>query len=55
MLITGQGIGYEKGLDENLLLREIETLLREPIRREVVAGFDVDRRGDLPARREEVL
>jgi ATP-dependent RNA helicase RhlE len=30
-------------IDENLLLREIETLLREPIRREVVAGFDVDR------------
>ena len=30
-------------IDENLLLREIETLLREPIRREVVPGFDVDR------------
>ena len=30
-------------IDENLLLREIETLLRQPIRREVVDGFEVDR------------
>jgi len=30
-------------IDENLLLREIETLLRQPIRREAVAGFEVDR------------
>ena len=30
-------------VDENLLVREIETLLRQPIRREVVPGFEVDR------------
>ena len=29
--------------DEDLLLRDIETLLRQPIRREVVPGFEVDR------------
>jgi ATP-dependent RNA helicase RhlE len=30
-------------IDENLLLRDIEILLRQPIRREVVEGFEVDR------------
>ena len=30
-------------IDENLLLGEIEALLRQPIRREVVPGFEVDR------------
>ncbi len=30
-------------IDENLLLRDIETLLRSPIRREVVTGFEVNR------------
>ena len=29
-------------IDENLLLADIETLLRQPIRREVVPGFEVD-------------
>ena len=30
-------------IDENLLLRDIESLLRQPIRREIVAGFEVNR------------
>jgi ATP-dependent RNA helicase RhlE len=30
-------------IDENLLLADIETLLRQPVRREVVPGFEVDR------------
>ena len=30
-------------IDENLLLADIESLLRQPIRREVVPGFEVDR------------
>ena len=29
-------------IDENMLLADIETLLRQPIRREVVPGFEVD-------------
>jgi ATP-dependent RNA helicase RhlE len=30
-------------IDENILLADIETLLRQPIRREIVLGFEVDR------------
>jgi len=30
-------------IDENMLLADIETLLRQPIRREVVPGFEVNR------------
>jgi ATP-dependent RNA helicase RhlE len=30
-------------IDENMLLADIETLLRQPIRREIVPGFEVNR------------